>query len=160
MEEYEKSVNCTKTEEASADNKLNELKIEADVLKESGNDFVKKQNYQEAIDMYTKAIQLYNREASYFANRSLCYLKYNKYAECIQDCSCAIDLDETYWKAYSRRMQAYESLGHFILAFRDCQRVLELSSDKNKHNWHEHYDRLHNKIMEEGKVLINLRKIP
>lgn len=50
-------------------------------------------------------------------------------------------------------MQAYEFLGHFILAFKDCQKVLELSSDQEKQNYHKDYDRLHNKIMEEGEII-------
>lgn len=92
MEDYEKSMNYkefngSKTATVTVDNKMNELKLEADVFKEQGNGLVKKQNYKEAIEKYTKSIEIYRLEASYFANRSLCYLKQKQYSECIFDCS-------------------------------------------------------------------------
>jgi hypothetical protein len=94
---------------------------------------------------------MYDQEPAYFSNRSLCYLKLKEYSNCIKDCSKAVVLDEKYQKAYFRRMQAREAQCEFILAFKDCQKVLELSSDSEKQNYHKDYDRIHNKIMEEEK---------
>lgn len=48
---------------------------EANEIKDRGNRFVKLGDYNNAIDEYTLAIEMYPDDAVYFANRALCYLK-------------------------------------------------------------------------------------
>lgn len=63
----------------------------------------------------------------YFSNRALCYLKLNKFPECIEDCTIAIQLDEKCVKAYYRRMLAHEQCNHnLVAALKDCENVLRL----------------------------------
>lgn len=51
----------------------------ANTEKEKGNDCVKLKDFEQGIFFYTNAIQIYNLEPIYFANRALCYLKLNKF---------------------------------------------------------------------------------
>lgn len=100
----------------------------ANEFKRRGNDCVKAGQYQKAILYYTEAIRLNKFEAVYLTNRALCYLKQQKYLECIEDCSIAITLDEKAVKAYYRRMQAREQMndGDLNEAMRDCQMLLKI----------------------------------
>lgn len=153
MEDYEKVAQLKNSE---IENNSNEQKGEADKLKEQGNAAVKRQKWQEAIQFYTNAIELYDKEPAYYCNRALCYFKLNDHPACIKDCSRVIKLDENYQKAYFRRMQSQEALGEFILAFKDIQKVIELSSESEKSKFHNDYNRLYNRIMEEGELTATL----
>lgn len=97
----------------------------ANEFKTRGNDCVKAGQFQKAIHYYTEAIRLNKFDAVYFSNRAHCYLKMNRYLECVEDCTIAIGLDEKCVKAYYRRMQAHESLdGNLAAALADCETVL------------------------------------
>ncbi|KAM7345344.1 RNA polymerase II-associated protein spaghetti [Cochliomyia hominivorax] len=97
---------------------------EANEIKDRGNKHVKLCEYTKAIEAYTQAIELYPDDAVYYSNRALCYLKLERYNECIEDCERAIDIDSLAVKAYYRRMMANESLGHNMDALKDCTTVL------------------------------------
>jgi serine/threonine-protein phosphatase 5 len=43
---------------------------EATALKQQGNQAFKHQQWQEAVDFYTKAIEKYDKDASFFCNRA------------------------------------------------------------------------------------------
>lgn len=94
-------------------------------FKTRGNACVKAHQFQKAIHYYTEAIRLNKFDAIYFSNRAHCYLKLNRYLECVEDCTIAIGLDENCLKAYYRRMQAHEKLeGNLTAALSDCETVL------------------------------------
>lgn len=97
----------------------------ANEFKTRGNDCVKAGQFQKAIHYYTEAIRLNKFDAVYFSNRAHCYLKMNRYLECVEDCTIAIGLDDKCVKAYYRRMQAHENLdGNLTAALSDCESVL------------------------------------
>lgn len=80
------------------------------------------QAYNKAIELYSAAIEV-NPTAIYYANRSFAYLKTEAIGYALNDASKAIELDQTYTKAYYRRAAAYMSLGKFKLALRDYEAV-------------------------------------
>ena len=55
--------------------------------------------YAQAIDLYTKAIELNSQNAVYWANRAFAHLKLEEYGSAIQDASTAIEVDPKYSKA-------------------------------------------------------------
>ncbi|XP_037887534.1 RNA polymerase II-associated protein 3 [Glossina fuscipes] len=111
----------------SAEKREIPLKLkEANEIKDKGNKHVKLGEYQLAIEAYTKAINLYPMDAIFFTNRALCYLKLERYDECIEDCDHAIGLDNLAVKAYYRRMSAHESLGNNMDALKDCTSLLTI----------------------------------
>jgi len=91
-------------------------KKNAETLKNKGNDFFKKEDYESAIEYYSKAISLNPQEASYYCNRAACYMKLKSYNKCLEDSDAAIKLDEKYSKAYRRKAQAYVGIGNLHLA--------------------------------------------
>lgn len=123
--------------------------MEAIEFKDKGNKFVKAKEYESAIKMYTRAIELVDDDPVFFSNRSQCYLSLEKYKECIDDASRAIELDSKSSKSFYRRMVAYEKLGDDIKALKSCSQLLELTpEDQSSKNA---YDRIHNRIVETEK---------
>ena len=76
-------------------------------MKDEGNAAFKRGAYQEACDLYTEALSIdpYNRStnAKLYCNRALMAQKLCKYSEGISDCTSAIELDQSYVRAYQRR---------------------------------------------------------
>ncbi|XP_026272352.1 serine/threonine-protein phosphatase 5 [Frankliniella occidentalis] len=95
----------------------------ADKFKEQANGFFKKQAYGEAIDLYTKAIELNPCNAIYYGNRSMAYLRTECFGAALKDATKAIAVDQGYVKGYYRRAESYMSLGKFKLALNDYQAV-------------------------------------
>lgn len=95
----------------------------AEKLKEEANLCFKNQDYNKAIDIYTKAIQANPNVAVYYANRSFAYLKTECFGYALTDASKAISIDKGYIKGYYRRAAAHMSLGKFKLALKDYEAV-------------------------------------
>lgn len=53
-------------------------KTRAAEVKKTGNDFFQKQNFESAIESYTKAISLNPYDGTLYCNRSACYKKLKK----------------------------------------------------------------------------------
>jgi len=85
---------------------LNE-KADAERLKAEGNDFMKAEQYQNAIDSYSQAIQKDGKNAVYYCNRAAAYTSVGNNRQAIIDCESAIQVDPTYGKAYGRMGLAY-----------------------------------------------------
>ncbi|KAL9699044.1 hypothetical protein quinque_002485 [Culex quinquefasciatus] len=94
--------------------------------------FHKENNDQNAIEMYSKAIEINDRDPTYFVNRANSLFTLERYEECITDCDSAIALDAECANAYYRRMQAYEYLGNNEQAYSDCAKILKVSMDRNQ----------------------------
>ncbi|TYJ11782.1 hypothetical protein E1A91_A11G300000v1 [Gossypium mustelinum] len=78
--------------------------------KELGNEYFKQKKFKEAIDCYSRSIALSPTAVAY-ANRAMAYLKIRKFQEAEDDCTEALNLDDRYIKAYSRRATARKELG-------------------------------------------------
>ncbi|KAL7669864.1 hypothetical protein ACOME3_004811 [Neoechinorhynchus agilis] len=83
----------------------------AERLKEFGNEEMRNENTQEAINYYTDAIKIYPYEAAYYCNRSAAYAKLLMMDECIRDASQAISLKPDYSKAHGRLGMAFMTKG-------------------------------------------------
>ncbi|KAK6642708.1 hypothetical protein RUM43_004210 [Polyplax serrata] len=117
--------------------------------KEMGNQFVKKEQWNNAIRCYTNAINYDSKNAVYYANRSLCFLKLKKSAEV--DATTAIQLDKNYIKAYQRRGYARLGLGQNMEAQSDFEEVLRLEPNNTLMKLEI------NKINEKGKKESNTK---
>ncbi|KAJ4836831.1 Serine/threonine-protein phosphatase 5 [Turnera subulata] len=71
----------------------------AEELKVLANEAFKANRFGQAIDLYTQAIELNDRNAVYWANRALAHTKLEEYGSAIQDASKAIEIDPKYSKA-------------------------------------------------------------
>ncbi|XP_048880371.1 sperm-associated antigen 1-like isoform X2 [Brienomyrus brachyistius] len=96
------------------------------VLKEEGNNFVKKGQFQKALEKYSECVALKPEECAIYTNRALCYLKLERFAEARQDCDSALQLEPSNKKAYYRRAMAYKGLENYLACSSDLQEVLRL----------------------------------
>lgn len=100
---------------------------EAETYKNKGNEAFKNENYEEAISLYSKAIDLAEKEsrdlATYLKNRAAAYLKTKDYENVIKDCDEAIRIVPEDPKALFRRSQALESLQRYEEAYRDAKTI-------------------------------------
>ena len=127
----------------------------ADAVKRKGNEMFKSGDYLGASELYTSALKLApldddlvldedsvetlterdiarlkadmkTRRAVLFANRAACRLHLEDLNGTVEDCSSAIELDETNVKAYVRRAKAFEALGEYERGLEDVERVFKL----------------------------------
>ncbi|KAK5922953.1 hypothetical protein CgunFtcFv8_020174 [Champsocephalus gunnari] len=94
-------------------------------VKQEGNDFVKKGQYQDALGKYTEGLQLKPEECAVYTNRALCYLKLERFTEAKQDCDAALKVDPTNKKAFYRRALANRGLKDYVACSSDLQEVLQ-----------------------------------
>lgn len=100
------------------------LLIEAEKLKDDANQYFKQQDYQEAVNLYTKAIELSPTSAVYHANRSIANLRMENFGYALNDANKCLDLDPKYVKGYYRRAAAFMALGRFKQALKDFETVV------------------------------------
>lgn len=96
--------------------------------------------------MYSRAIDLFDKDSVFYSNRSQCYLKLEKYQECIVDATRAIQLNPENSKAFYRRMAAYEKIGEDYKALKDCRKWLDLCPTDQEAE--KYFDKIHNRIAE------------
>lgn len=104
---------------------------EADLLKVNGNEEFMKENYKESIIVYTTALKtcpfsFAKNRAILYSNRAAAKTKLGLKESAIEDCTNAIDLDDTYIKAFSRRALLYEETDKLDEALADYKKILEL----------------------------------
>lgn len=101
----------------------------AEQYKEEGNVAFKSANWDEAIRLYTKSINLTKEDsrnlATYYKNRAAAYLKKEIYEEALEDCNRSLEIGPNDPKALFRRCQALESLKRYEEAYRDASQIFK-----------------------------------
>ena len=77
-------------------------KEEAERLKTEGNNLMRTEKFVDALEMYSKAIELDGGNPVFYCNRAAAHSKMNNHHLAIEDCQRAIDMDPSYSKAYGR----------------------------------------------------------
>ena len=102
--------------------------------KEAGNQAFKSGKWQEAYDLYTEAlaVDILNKSmnATLYYNRATASSKLNKLDQCIDDCVKAIEIDDSYIKAYLRRAKCYMDKENYDQAIADYEKVCKLEKTK------------------------------
>lgn len=97
--------------------------------KEEGNTAFKAGRFQEAIDTYTKALEVdpsnKNTNSKILQNRALCYTRLKKWTPAIADCDKALELDSGYTKARKTRAKALGESGNWEEAARELKAIQE-----------------------------------
>ena len=75
-------------------------------FKNKGNEAFKAQRYQEAIDLFTKAIDCNPNDHVFYSNRSGSYLNNGQYDEALQDAETCIKMNPTWPRGYQRKGSA------------------------------------------------------
>ena len=95
---------------ADEDTTQNGSKEKADELREQGNLAVKSKQFEEASDLYTKAIGVSPSDYRLFSNRALCHLKLGQPQKAVDDCEQCLSLKPFYSKALHRMSWAIHEL--------------------------------------------------
>ena len=99
----------------------------ADEWKAKGNAALQANNLDEAIECYTKAIELDGSNHVFFSNRSAAYLKKGETQKALDDGSKCIDLNPTWAKGYSRKGAAL----HTMKKYDEAMGVYEAGLEKS-----------------------------
>lgn len=96
--------------------------------KEDGNAHFKSGRYQQALDVYTSALEIdpsnKGTNSKILNNRAMCYSKLKEYRKATEDCDKAIQLDPSYTKARKTRAKALGESGDWeeaVRAYKDIQ---------------------------------------
>ena len=90
-----------------------------DIFFSIANSYSQMDNYQLAIDYYTKTITLNPEYASAYSNRAHAYVGMGQVELALADYSKAIEIDPQYSQAYTGRGALYNSLQEYDLAIQD-----------------------------------------
>ncbi|KAJ4957225.1 hypothetical protein NE237_014008 [Protea cynaroides] len=123
--------------------------------KELGNEYFKQKKFKEAIDCYSRSIAL-SPTAVAFANRAMACLKVKRFEEAENDCSEALNLDDRYVKAYSRRATARKELGKFKASMEDSEFALRLEphNQELKKQYNEAKALYEREILEKASTVV------
>ncbi|XP_024515422.1 E3 ubiquitin-protein ligase CHIP isoform X1 [Selaginella moellendorffii] len=113
---------------------------QAELLKEQGNLYFKKERLSAAIDAYTEwigisrvfqAITLCPDVPVYWTNRALCYQRKGDWERVEADCSKALELDKASVKAHYMLGLALLNSQHYAEAIKQLEKALDLGGGAN-----------------------------
>lgn len=98
-------------------------------LKDEGNEFFKKKEYEKAIELYSQAISLEPNDHVLYSNRSACYVNLNKHELALQDANKCVALNSGWWKGYHKQGLAFFGLSKYEEAIECYKKGLEIERD-------------------------------
>ncbi|KAF2708858.1 TPR-like protein [Pleomassaria siparia CBS 279.74] len=127
IQHFRQALNCDPDMKAAVKYLRMVQKLER--MKEEGNASFKAGKLQEAVDTYTKALEVdptnKNTNSKILQNRALCQTRLKKYAPAIADCDKALELDPSYLKARKTRAKALGESGNWEEAAREYKSMYE-----------------------------------
>jgi len=108
-------------------------KEEAEKLKLAGNDLMRTEQFEGAIEKYTRAIELDSSNQVFYCNRAAAHSKLNNHYAAVEDCQRAIDMDNMYGKAYGRMGLAYSSIDKHKEAVECFKKAIEIEPDNESY---------------------------
>lgn len=93
------------------------------------------QKFVQAIELYTKAIELNPGNALFYAKRGQAFLKLKKPNACIRDCDKALELNCDSAAAYKFRGRAHRLLGNWEKSANDLRQACKLDFDEETDEW-------------------------
>ena len=103
------------------------LNLEAEALKEKGNEDFRSGHYEDALAHYMNAIEIDGSNAKYYVNKSLCHASLHQWQDSVAAAKTAVRLSPKLTKAHFRLIKAYTELGAFkearlalLSAIREC----------------------------------------
>ncbi|KAA8522270.1 hypothetical protein F0562_012943 [Nyssa sinensis] len=102
-----------------------ERKAQAQKEKEAGNAAYKKKDFDTAIQHYTKAFELDDKDISFLTNRAAVYLEMGKYDECIKDCDKAVERGRELRSDFKMVARALTRKGTALVKMAKCSKDYE-----------------------------------
>lgn len=112
--------------------------IEAEKCKEKGNELYKQKKFDEALEMYDKAISLYPNDLTFNNNKAAVYLEQKEYEKCLEECEKAIEKRYEVKADFTTVAKLYARMGTCCMKMKDFVRAIEmyeksLLEDNNRH---------------------------
>jgi tetratricopeptide (TPR) repeat protein len=120
-----------------------------DALKEAGNKAFQLGSFEEAIKLYTQAIEVQDNHI-YYANRANAYLEIDEFQKCIDDCEMAIKLDPKYVKSYVRKGNALLNTVKVQQAIECFKMAVELEPDNQ--DYAKLLEEAYHELKEDSKI--------
>lgn len=140
---------------ANSKNAMTDLKSKADALKDKGNQELKQNHFEKAVEFYTEAISL-KPNPIYYSNRAQAQIKLENYGLAIADATSAIELDPSYLKAYYRRAVATFAILDYRKAKLDVKMVLsKVPNDPNSKKLAAEIDQIIKRIAFEKAIAVD-----
>ncbi|XP_044226029.1 E3 ubiquitin-protein ligase TTC3-like isoform X3 [Thunnus albacares] len=98
-------------------------------MKKKGNESFQKNQYEEAVKFYSKAIEHYPDNHKLYGNRALCYIRSKKYLKAVGDGKRATLIKPAWAKGHYRYCEALFSLGHYKMAIEANRSAQDLCKD-------------------------------
>jgi small glutamine-rich tetratricopeptide repeat-containing protein alpha len=131
-----------------------EQKKEAEKIKLEGNRYMAQQKFQEAVDAYSRALDIDANNAIYLSNRSAAFSSLRESAKAAADATKAIEIDPSYSKAYSRLGLALYSQGDAQGALKAYEKGLEAEGDNPSDGMKRGYETAKKRAQEELDVQV------
>lgn len=123
----------------------------------AGNKAYGDKSYNEAIDLYGKAI-LCKPDPIFYSNRAACYNAMGLWDKVVEDTTAAVGLDNEYVKALNRRANAYEHLEKYSEALLDYTASCIIDGFRNEQSA-QSVERLLKKVAEaKGKAILEAKE--
>lgn len=123
---------------------------EATKYKNLGNECFSAKKYEEAIQHFTKAIELNPNDHVFYSNRSACYASLEEYEKALEDADKCVNLKPDWSKGYTRKGLAEFYLDKYDDAEKTYQKGLEL--DPNNQQLKEGLERVKQSKSEESSA--------
>lgn len=104
-------------------------RAQAEEYKAKGNESLAAKRYDDAIEAYTKAIELNPTSAVYYCNRAAAYISLNMHQDAVEDAKRALERNPGYAKAYGRMGAAYFAQGHYDMAVDAYEHALAIEPE-------------------------------
>lgn len=155
-EDYEVSLKDLET--SLTDSEKLDRKSEAERFKNEGNEKFKLANFEESIELYTKGLKIcplvYNKDrAILYSNRAASKMKLDLNKAAIQDCTKAIENDESYTKAYYRLLLHYYLIYAIVFILCICMSKFVLLYILRRAQCNEQTDLLDECLADYKKIL-------
>eukprot|EP00485_Elphidium_margaritaceum_P001604 CAMPEP_0202688652 /NCGR_PEP_ID=MMETSP1385-20130828/4130_1 /ASSEMBLY_ACC=CAM_ASM_000861 /TAXON_ID=933848 /ORGANISM="Elphidium margaritaceum" /LENGTH=571 /DNA_ID=CAMNT_0049343671 /DNA_START=47 /DNA_END=1762 /DNA_ORIENTATION=+ len=125
-------------------------------LKAEGNQKYSAKEYDDAIALYTQAIVAHPR-CEFYGNRAAAYIATNKFTDALADCLTALEMDDTFRKAYIRGVKCYTELQQLDDAQQLAQRGLEkFKNDKDLKQGYDRVNIIRNKLQRIEQKLTSI----
>ena len=98
-----------------------------DVMMQNGTSQIKKQRYDEAIQVFTEVIQIAADFPEGYNQRAIAYFMSDELSKSIEDCKRTIELNPFHFGALAGMGQCYLKLGDLAAALDAFQRALEIN---------------------------------
>ncbi|XP_069001878.1 E3 ubiquitin-protein ligase TTC3 isoform X2 [Embiotoca jacksoni] len=122
---YEMAGNLEKTMKSLMARPDDYLIEKSEEMKKKGNENFQKQQYEDAVKFYSKAIKYYPDNHIIYGNRALCYIRAKKYLKAAGDGKRATVIKPLWAKGHYRYCEALFSLGDIKMAL-DANRSAQL----------------------------------